>query len=72
MTLPRANAFTGLLENKLDRSATYDDDMDNEAQARTIDDQLDALMSMPVTDDQSARDAFTHLTMTVRPPASTI
>jgi hypothetical protein len=39
--------------------------MDNDQQVRLIQDRLDALEGMPVSDDQSAREAFTHVMVTV-------
>ncbi len=39
--------------------------MDNDQQVQVIDARLDALDAMHVSDDQSAREAFTHLTVTV-------
>jgi hypothetical protein len=39
--------------------------MDTEAQAQLIELRLDTLDDMPVTDDESARAAFAHLTTTV-------
>jgi hypothetical protein len=39
--------------------------MDNDQQVQVIEARLDALDAMTVSDDQSAREAFTHLTSTV-------
>jgi hypothetical protein len=39
--------------------------MDNDQQVRLIQDRLDALEGMPVSDDQSARAAITHVMVTV-------
>lgn len=39
--------------------------MDNDQQVQVIDGRLDALESIPVSDDQSAREAFTHVVVTV-------
>jgi hypothetical protein len=39
--------------------------MDNDQQVRLIQGRLDALEAMPVSDDQSARAAFTHMMVTV-------
>jgi hypothetical protein len=39
--------------------------MDNEQQMRLIDTRLDELAGMPITDDQSARQALTHAMATV-------
>jgi hypothetical protein len=39
--------------------------MDQEAHGQLIEDRLDTLQSMPVTDDQTARDALTHVMVTV-------
>jgi hypothetical protein len=39
--------------------------MDNDQQVRLIQGRLDALEGMPVSDDQSAREAFTHMMVTV-------
>lgn len=39
--------------------------MDSDQQVRLIQDRLDALEGMPVSDDQSAREAFAHVMVTV-------
>jgi hypothetical protein len=39
--------------------------MDNDQQAQVIEDRLDALENMMISDDQSAREALTHLMVTV-------
>jgi hypothetical protein len=39
--------------------------VDSDQQVQVIEDRLDALERMPVDDDRSARDALTHLMMTV-------
>lgn len=39
--------------------------MDNDQQVRLIQARLDAVESMPVSDDRSAREAFTHVMVTV-------
>ncbi len=39
--------------------------MDNDQQAQVIEDRLDALDGMMITDDRSAREALTHLMATV-------
>lgn len=39
--------------------------MDPAAQVHVIDERMDALQAMPVHDDQSAREAFAHMTVTV-------
>ncbi len=39
--------------------------VDNDQQVQVIDGRLDALESMSVSDDQSAREAFTHVVVTV-------
>lgn len=39
--------------------------MDHDAQTRLIEDRLDTLQAMPVTDDQSAHDALSHVMVTV-------
>ncbi len=39
--------------------------MDSYQQARLVEDRLDALERMPVGDDQSAREAFAHVMVTV-------
>jgi len=39
--------------------------MDNDQQVQLIEARLDALEGMPVSDDRSARDAFTHVMVTV-------
>jgi hypothetical protein len=39
--------------------------MDNDQQVQLIEARLDALDGMPVSDDQSAREAFTHVMVTV-------
>ena len=40
--------------------------MDNDQQVQLIEARLDALDGMPVSDDQFAREAFTHVMVTVR------
>jgi hypothetical protein len=39
--------------------------VDHDQQVRLIQDRVDALEGMPVSDDQSAREAFTHVMVTV-------
>lgn len=39
--------------------------MDNDQQVRVIQARLDALEGMPLSDDRSAREAFTHVMVTV-------
>lgn len=39
--------------------------VDNDQQVQVIDGRLDALEGMPISDDRSAGDAFTHLVVTV-------
>ena len=39
--------------------------MDNDQQVQVIEARLDALDGMPVSDDRSAREAFTHVMVTV-------
>jgi len=39
--------------------------MDHDQQVRLIQDRLDALEGMPVSDDRSAREAFTHVMVAV-------